>query len=69
MSNYKVGTNIRRFFVYLTLVIILLLCIVPIWILIVNATRDTYEIQRGLSLLPGDSLTDNLEKLTGSTLR
>jgi len=65
MKNYKFGTRVRRVFVYLALIIIVALCVIPIWILIVNATRDTYEIQRGLSLLPSDSLRDNWDKLTG----
>lgn len=51
--------------IYVVLGIFTLICIVPIWILLVNATRSTEEIQQGLSLLPSVHLMDNWEILTG----
>ena len=47
MINYKFGTYVMRFFVYILLFILLIVTIVPIWLLIVNATRSTTEIQQG----------------------
>lgn len=51
--------------IYVVLGIFTLICIVPIWILLVNATRSTEEIQQGLSLLPSVHLMDNWDILTG----
>jgi multiple sugar transport system permease protein len=48
-----------RVFVYAVLIVLLALTIVPIWLLIVNATRSTTEIQQGLSLLPSTHLVEN----------
>lgn len=62
--NYKVKTKITRTFIYIVLGILFLLCILPIWILLVNATRSTPEIQQGISLLPSSNLLVNWKNLT-----
>jgi multiple sugar transport system permease protein len=66
--KYKTQTSTLRFLVYLVLVIVALLCIVPIWILFVNATRTTPEIRSGISLLPGNNLAVNYNILAGRGL-
>ncbi len=58
-TTYKINTTIMRVFVYIVLLILLVITIVPIWLLIVNATRSTVEIQQGLSILPSTHLTEN----------
>jgi ABC-type sugar transport system, permease component len=40
------------------------MCIVPIWILIVNSTRTTAQIQQGISLIPSTHLAVNWKNLT-----
>jgi ABC-type glycerol-3-phosphate transport system permease component len=67
-SRYKIGTYIMRFFVYALLFLLLVVTIVPIWILIVNATRSTTEIQQGISLLPSTHMIDNYNFLLGRGL-
>ncbi len=62
--NYTVRTRLLRIFVYTVLTILLIICILPIWILIVNATRSTAEIQQGISLIPSSNLVANWENLT-----
>ena len=59
MSQYKLGTIVIRFFVYVLLFFLLILIVVPIWLLIVNATRSTTEIQQGISILPSSHLVEN----------
>ena len=59
LDNYRVNTSLMRIFVYIVLVFITILVIVPIWLLLVNATRSTTEIQQGLSFLPSTHLVDN----------
>lgn len=59
MNNYKLGTYLLRFLSYTLLFSLLLIVIVPIWLLFVNATRSTTEIQQGISLLPSTHLLEN----------
>jgi ABC-type glycerol-3-phosphate transport system permease component len=59
LQSYRVNTILMRVFVYAVLIILLAVTIVPIWLLIVNATRSTTEIQQGLSLLPSTHLGEN----------
>jgi ABC-type glycerol-3-phosphate transport system permease component len=55
----KLGLTLTRTFIYALLVFLLLLTIVPIWMLIVNATRSTTEIQQGISFWPSTHLMEN----------
>ncbi len=68
INNYKLGTYVLRFFAYVLLFILLLIVIVPIWLLIVNATRSTTEIQQGISLLPSTHMLENYSFLGGRGL-
>jgi ABC-type glycerol-3-phosphate transport system permease component len=67
-NNYKFNTNVMRVFVYAVMIILLVITIVPIWLLIVNATRSTSEIQQGLSILPSTHLIDNYKILLSKGL-
>lgn len=58
-TNYKVRLNLFRIFIYVILAILLVITIVPVWLLFVNATRSTVEIQQGISLLPSKYLVSN----------
>ncbi len=66
--GYTRSTNITRFFVYIALIVLFIIVIVPIWLLLVNATRSTAEIQQGLSLLPSTHAIDNYNILVGRGL-
>jgi len=68
MNNYKFGTYVMRFFVYTLLFFLLILTIVPIWLLIVNATRSTTKIQQGISMLPSTHLFENYSLLISKGL-
>lgn len=59
IKSYRVSTNISRVFVYLVLVILLVVTIVPVYLLLVNATRSTVQIQQGISLLPSNYIASN----------
>lgn len=52
----------------MVLIIVTILCIAPIWLLFVNATRSTPEIQSGVSLLPSNNLLVNYHILTNQGL-
>lgn len=68
MSKYRIGTYVGRFLVYFLLIVILTITIVPIWMLIVNATRSTTEIQQGISMLPSTHLLENYRLLLSKGL-
>lgn len=55
--------KIVRGMIYFFLIILVVICFVPFYMMIVNATRSNSEILRGFSLLPGSSLMDNYETL------
>lgn len=62
--SYAFRTKLIRFFIYVFLLILAVMCILPMWILLVNATRTTVEIQQGISLLPSSHLAANWRNLT-----
>jgi multiple sugar transport system permease protein len=51
-TNYRLSLNIQRTLIYIFLTILLVITIVPVWLLIVNATRSTTQIEQGISFLP-----------------
>lgn len=51
-KSYRLQNAVSRFFVYIFLTLLLVVTILPIWLLLVNATRSTTEIQQGISFLP-----------------
>ncbi len=66
--SYKTGTHVQRFFIYFFLIALLVVTLLPIWALLVNATRSTVQIQQGLSLTPSTYLDENYGILVGRGL-
>jgi len=62
-KDAKVSLNINRTIIYIVCIFLSLLSILPFWIMFVNATRSTPEIQSGLSLLPSTHMLTNLNVL------
>lgn len=58
-KHYLLRLNITRALIYVFLTLLLIITIIPVWILLVNATRSTIEIQQGISLLPSRYLITN----------
>ncbi len=63
IRNYAFTNTVSRGLIYLFLIALLIVTIVPIWLLVVNATRSTTEIQNGIGLLPSTHLIDNYQVL------
>lgn len=62
----KISRYIMKFVIYISCIFLAVLSIMPFWIMLMNATRGTYEIQQGaISLLPSKYLFSNLEVLLG----
>ena len=66
--KYKTNTNIQKTIIYIILIIITIICIIPIWLLLVNSTRSTPAIQSGVSLIPSNNLIVNYKILSGRGL-
>lgn len=65
--NGTAGLKITRAIIYIVCIFLAILSIFPFWIMFVNATRSTAEIQSGLSLLPSTHLMSNLQVLLGKS--
>ena len=57
----KAVLSARRAWCYLVLVLISFLCLFFFYVLLVNATRNHFQIQKGFSFVPGKSLVRNLK--------
>ncbi|SEO89578.1 multiple sugar transport system permease protein [Amphibacillus marinus] len=56
--------KIARVIIYIFLIVLVIVCFIPFYMMIVNATRPNSEILRGFTLIPGDALLDNYDTLT-----
>ncbi|SFD96633.1 multiple sugar transport system permease protein [Paenibacillus catalpae] len=59
----KTSRGINKTIIYIVCIGLSLLSILPFWIMFVNATRSTAEIQSGLSLLPSTHFMTNWDVL------
>ena len=53
----------RRIVSYVVLAFLCFLCLFFFYVLIINATRNHYQIQRGFSFLPGKSFMTNFKNV------
>jgi multiple sugar transport system permease protein len=65
MKSTRGGSFAKYFFIYLVMILLTLIAIVPIYLLLINATRSTEQINMGLSLAPGGNAMFNWGVLTG----
>lgn len=68
INKHTLSLNLTRFFIYLFLVFLLIVTLVPVWLLIVNATRSTLEIQQGISIFPSKFIVSNYKILLSKGL-
>lgn len=67
-SEYRRSIMIQSIIRLVVCIIITIICLFPIYILIINATRSSSDIiSQGVSLLPGGSLIDNINTLNDPT--
>lgn len=65
-KHLKEGTgtlHIRRVISYLVLILLAIICLFSFYMLFINATRAHADIQKGFSLLPGESLLQNMKSV------
>ena len=61
----RIGKVALHVGIYVLLIVMALICLVPFWILLVNSTRSSAEIQSGISFWFGSNFIYNYEILTG----
>jgi len=62
-DHYMLGLKLKSAGIFVVCVILALICILPLWIVIVNATRSNAEIVNGLSLIPSTNFGENISNL------
>jgi len=50
----RTDTPIKRYFIHAIMILLVLVAITPIYVLIINATRTTEQINTGFSIVPGN---------------
>ncbi len=67
-KNKGVGSKVLKVFIYIVCIILAIISILPFWIMIVNATRSTPEIQSSaISLIPSVHVVKNFQILLGKS--
>ena len=64
-TSYKSQKVILSTIIYVFMIVFTLIAIVPVWLMLVNATRSTPEINAGISMLPSKYSLANWRILTG----
>lgn len=68
-GNYTRKNHLKSAAIFVFLLILTLICLMPLYILIINATRESLDISgQGVALVPGKALMENLKTLTQSSL-
>ncbi|MGH0053154.1 MAG: carbohydrate ABC transporter permease [Sphaerochaetaceae bacterium] len=68
MRGLRATTNTKKAVIYSVCTFLAILSIFPFWIMIMNATRSTYEIQQNsIALLPSKYFFNNLDILLGKS--
>lgn len=68
-SSYQTTVIVKSVFIFLGLLLLTIICLLPIAILFINATRDHNDIiNEGITLIPGTSVLSNLKVLRTNDL-
>ena len=63
-KNYTQQKAILSAIIYVFMIVFVLIAIVPVWLMLINATRNNAEINAGISLIPSVHTIDNWHILT-----
>ena len=67
-GGYQTQVLIKSALIYAALILLTLVCLLPIWILVVNSTHTHNEIIAKVHLIPGTSLFANIKTLKENSL-
>ncbi len=62
-KQFGLSAGARKSYRYLVLIILTVVCLFPFYLLFINATRAHVDIQRGFSMVPGNSLSRNISNV------
>lgn len=62
-KRFRAGRFFGRFFLYFFLILLAIICFMPFYTMIVNATRTTPEINRGVTLIPSSGIIQNYKSM------
>ncbi len=63
-DNYTAKLRVKSGILFVVCLLLTIICLLPIYMLIINATRAHVDIQTQVSFLPGSSLIDNINELS-----
>lgn len=63
MDSYSKKIKAKSVVIFIVLLILTIICLLPIYVLVVNATRRSVDIQAGMSLIPSNYLIENFKTL------
>lgn len=67
-GSLKVSRNLSKTIIYIVCIFLGILSIFPFWVMFMNATRGTFEIQQNsVGLLPSNHLLNNFKILSGKS--
>ncbi|MGB4406846.1 MAG: carbohydrate ABC transporter permease [Sphaerochaeta sp.] len=67
-KSLKGSRNLSKTIIYVVCIFLAILSIFPFWVMFMNATRGTFEIQQNsIGLLPSTHLLDNFKILSGKS--
>lgn len=62
-NNYTLKIKCVRFLRTSVCILLCLMCLIPFWMMFVNATRTTHDIRSSITLIPGTNLLKNIASL------
>ena len=57
--DYKASMTVKKTVIYILMVFFVIIALVPIYLMLINATRTTEEINAGLALIPSGASIQN----------
>ncbi len=67
--TYRTSSTLKRLFIYALMIFFALLAIVPVYLMLINATRTNAQINEGISLIPGNNTLNNWKNLTNRSFQ
>lgn len=64
MKSDRATLTAKRSIVYVLMIVFTIIAVVPIYLMLINATRSNAQINEGLSFLPGGNTMTNWKNLT-----
>lgn len=66
-TGKKTGITAARIGCYIVLIILCFLCLFSFYMLIINSSRNNFQIQQGFSFIPGKSFVTNFKNLANNS--